>query len=65
MINLFNRGDFVTFLRLATEKELYTGKITTLGIFYSQFLEHVFPTGISIQLERDASPLSPAISLKL
>lgn len=65
VINLFNRGDFVTFLRLATEKELYTGKITTLGIFYSQFLEHVVTRGISIQIERDAGPLSPEISLKL
>ena len=60
-----NRGDFVTIWRLATEKELYIGKITTLGIFYSQFLEHEVTGGISILLERNAGPLSPAISLKL
>ena len=60
-----NRGDFVTIWRLATEKELYIGKITTLGIFYSQFLEHEVTCGISILLERNSGPLSPAISLKL
>lgn len=46
-----NRGDFVSILILATEKELYIGKITTLGIFFPQFLEHEVTRGIYIPLE--------------